>query len=226
MSTGASQPAGEARGCDTQDLLTIHGMYRQLFSRAPGAVERAPAEDANHVRFVRDRLEEAMESLQRHHEHEDDLWWERLKERAPEARQDVERLELEHRGVALQLEQLKPLVKAWAERPRDKDGLIAALRRLHLALEEHLLDEERHVMPLAARVLTQKEWDEASERGRRDIPKGRALIQLGYMLHCAPTEALRRRFERRVPPPVIWIYKLTARKKFEREWQRLYGERP
>ncbi|HPY95192.1 MAG TPA: hemerythrin domain-containing protein [Clostridia bacterium] len=225
MSEQASPPAHprDARGCDTRSLLLIHGLFRQIFSRAQGLVQDAPPGDAARVKLVKDHLSELLQALHNHHVHEDILWWDRLKQRAPESTADVERMQRAHNNIAREIEALQASLKAWVERPEDKETLLGQLRHIQESLFAHLSDEEAVIMPLAGRVMTQKEWDEAHSIGRDEIPPSRALIQLGYMLHCAPTPELRQLMLDGIPGFVRLLYRLIGRKQFEREWAQLYG---
>jgi len=103
-----------------------------------------------------------------------------------------------------------------AARARDADALAADIGELHTRLEEHLDEEEQHVLPIVAQTITPAEWDELAERGFAAMPKRRALVFLGYILESA-SPAERSRFLRRVPPPVRLLYRLIGRRMFMRE---------
>ncbi len=228
MATTTSKPApdGQPLGCRTEDLLMIHAVMRNAFARAPGVVESASPGDTQRTQFVADHLDEAMTALHNHHAHEDNLYWDLIRQRAPEAGPVLDRMVAAHRDISDQLHALQTMVTAWRRDGQVRDALAAALRKLDHTLTMHLDDEETHILPLAARVLTQAEWDRAREVGIKEIPRNRLGLQAGYMLKCAPTEALRAEFWRQLPLPARVLYRLIARRQFEREWKALYGSNP
>lgn len=59
-----------------------------------------------------------------------------------------------------------------------------------------------------------------------EIPKNRMLVQLGYLLQCSPTPQLRQEVLDSLPGFVKLLYRLNGKKKFEKEWEKLYGEKP
>lgn len=225
MSEQTQKPAPplEKRGCDTEDLLLIHAVFRNGFSRAEGLVGETDPADSARVKFVSNHLDELAQALHNHHRHEDILWWDRLKEREPESKADVERMINAHNEIARRIEAVQEAREAWAKNPADKEEFLQRLRHLQEALFAHLTDEEQHIMPVAARALTQKEWDEAHTIGQDEIPRNRLLFQLGYMLQCAPTPALRQKLLDGIPGFVRLLYRFFGKKKFEAEWKSLYG---
>lgn len=218
--------AAQPRGCYTDALYTIHGLYRNAFSRAPGMVERTDPEDAAAVQRAADRLEADLQSLQGHHVHEDDLYWQLMLEREPSCAPVVERMKQQHQAIHHSAQELLGLTASWRRQPQDKQALLDALHAFEQQVFAHLEDEEQHAKPVAGRVLIQAEWDMAHERGRREAPRKGLLVSLGYLLQGAPTAKLRDEFWRGVPAPIRLLYQLSAKKKFEQEWEALYGEKP
>ena len=213
-------------GCQTDDLYLIHGIFRRIFSLSEALVQDADPADPHRVQLVEGHLRELLEVLHNHHEHEDILWWDRLKQRAPESAPDVDRMIAAHKAVAVDIADAQALLTAWRQQPKEKAALIARLGQLKELLFAHLADEEKSILPVAGRVLSQKEWDEAHSIGMNEIPKDRLLVQVGYMLKCAPTPELRQLFLDGIPGFVKVLYRLIGKRKFEREWESLYGSLP
>ena len=70
-----------------------------------------------------------------------------------------------------------------------------------VALLEHLDDEEQHVLPIAARCITQEEWDSLGEHGTEKMSKAQLPLMFGALLEEAqPAE--RKRMLALVPLPV------------------------
>ena len=57
--------------------------------------------------------------------------------------------------------------------------MASAFEALHGALVEHLDEEEREILPLAARNVRQQEWDELGEHGVKDMRKKDLPIMFG-----------------------------------------------
>ena len=211
-------------GCQTDDLYLIHGLFRNAFRHAPLMVSSASQADPGRVSRVAAHLDEVLTVLHGHHQHEDTLWWEAIKERAPEAREDVERMAQSHQEIEFLIQPLRDQLRRWQQAPEAQEALVLMLREFEEKLETHLTDEEQHIKPVAARVLSQAEWDEAQKRGMAETPKERLFFTLGYLRRGAPTEALRADFWGKLPLPARLIYRLFWKKKFEREWADLYGQ--
>lgn len=228
MSPGQGSKAAntQARGCNTDDLYIINGLFRTVFGRAAAQIEQTKPEDKTQVARVAGFLKEIAQTLLNHHHHEDALWWDRINERAPESREDVLRMHRSHQDIARLIESLQASLDAWHQAPGDKRAVIQQLNLFNQALEEHLSDEETHIKPVAARVLTQAEWNEAAERGIQEIPRNRLPVQMGFLMACAPSQALRDAFWKTLPIQAKLMYKLMGKRLFEQEWQALYGKTP
>lgn len=99
-----------------------------------------------------------------------------------------------------------------------------AFRHAPLMVSSASQADPGRVSRVAARVLSQAEWDEAQKRGMAETPKERLFFTLGYLRRGAPTEALRADFWGKLPLPARLIYRLFWKKKFEREWADLNGQ--
>ena len=62
---------------------------------------------------------------------------------------------------------------------------------MHPLLVEHLAAEEQEILPLAARALTQAEWDELGERGMAAIPRSKMPMVFGMLMAEGEPEVLR-----------------------------------
>lgn len=212
------------QGCDTDDLLMIHAVFRHAFAHAPELVEKTSPKDRARVAQVADVIHEGMTALHEHHLNEDRVLWHLLAERAPEKRTDIERMKLEHAEIAASITALDALIAAWRAAPEEKAELVDALRRFNQEVVLHLDDEEASAKPLAARLLSQSEWNQLREGGVPEIPKDRLVFHLGYLMHCSPSPALRQEFWHALPLPVRLMYRLFGERKFKQEWKSLYGE--
>jgi alkylhydroperoxidase/carboxymuconolactone decarboxylase family protein YurZ len=88
------------------------------------------------------------------------------------------------------IERLVPALDRWeAEaRPAVTDEVAAELERLGDALLEHLDEEEREILPMAARHVTQAEWDQLGQHGVGKITFAQTIIMFGAVLEEATPE--------------------------------------
>jgi len=162
---------------------------------------------------------EMIDALHHHHQNEDELLWPRLEQRAPLDAVMAEQMQAQHNVIGELLARAEAALPAWqrAARAGDGDALAADLGELHARLEEHLDEEEQHVLPVVGQTITPTEWDELAERGFAAMPKRRALVFLGHILESASPGEQSRFLRRRVPPPVRLLYRLIGRRAFTRE---------
>jgi hypothetical protein len=90
-------------------------------------------------------------------------------------------------------------------RPPERDRLVAALTAHRAVVLEHLDDEEAHLLPVAARHLTRREWDAQGEHFLASTPKRQLLIFLGAVLEDADaSEQASMLTAMPVPARLIW----------------------
>jgi hypothetical protein len=125
--------------------------------------------------------------LHNHHVGEDELLWPLLHARADLQSEVVLRMEAQHERVAASLDQVMLGLPAWqaSARTPERDRLVAALTAHRAVVLEHLDDEEAHLLPVAARHLTRREWDAQGEHFLASTPKRQLLILLGAVLEDA-----------------------------------------
>ena len=124
----------------------------------------------------------------------------------------INRMEAQHARLHEPLERVAELTPRWRAHARaaDRDALGDVLAQASAALDEHLTDEERELLPIAAAHVTQAEWDALGERGRAALPKGKmALVFLGSIFEEA-TPAEKARFLTHLPAPARLIWRLAG----------------
>jgi hemerythrin-like domain-containing protein len=204
---------------DTRDMVLVHRVFRREFALLPLMVRGVAEGDTEAAARVCGHAREMTGALHHHHQNEDELLWPRLLQRTPVDARLVERMEAQHAAIAEILGRVDAVLPAWqrAAGARDGQALADDLAELHARLEEHLDEEEQHVLPIVGRTITATEWDELAERGFAAMPKRRALVFLGHILESASPAERSRFLGRRVPPPVRLLYRLTGRRAFTRE---------
>jgi iron-sulfur cluster repair protein YtfE (RIC family) len=207
---------------DVQEMVIVHRMFRREYRLAPVLVRGVAVGDRPRAAVVAAHLRELTVMLHHHHQGEDDLVWPRLHARTPLSAELVHRMESQHVEVGGLLAQLDELLPSWAAEPglAQRESLAATLDALAPALEAHLDEEEREILPLIERHLTDTEWDELGKRAVAAIPKARLLVLLGYILEeASPSE--RTTMLGVLPPPVRLIYKTVGQRKHVKERDRI-----
>ena len=207
---------------DVQEMVIVHRMFRREYRLASVLVRGVAAGDRTRAAVVAAHLSELTAMLHHHHQGEDDLVWPRLHARTPISSELVHRMESQHGQVGGLLGQLDELLPAWAAEPGlgQRESLAETLDALAPALEAHLDEEEREILPLVEQHLTAAEWNELGERAVAAIPKARMLVLLGYILEgTSPSE--RQTMLGVLPPPVRLIYKAVGQRKHVKERDRI-----
>ena len=203
---------------DTHEMVVVHRVFRREYGLAPDMVAAVGAGDTERAGLVAAHLVEMGEMLHHHHSGEDDLVWPKLQERVQLSRDLVARMEAQHERVAGLLHRADELVASWrtSADASARDELAGVLRELHLALDEHLTEEEREILPLIEQHFSVEEWEELGARGRAGIAPERMLVMLGHILEDA-SEQERVEFLGKMPPPAQDAYAQLGRPAWEAE---------
>lgn len=207
---------------DVREMVVVHRMFRREYRLAPVLVRGVAAGDRTRSAVVAAHLTELTVMLHHHHQGEDELVWPRLHARTPVSTELVQRMESQHAQVGGLLGQLDELLPSWAAEPglAQRESLAQTLDALAPALEAHLDEEEREILPLIEQHLTTREWNELGEKAVAAIPKARLLVLLGYILEeASPSE--RQMMLGVLPPPVRLIYKTVGRRNHAKERDRI-----
>jgi hemerythrin-like domain-containing protein len=159
---------------DTSVMPTLHTFFRREFRLAGGVLRAVADGDRSRAGVVADHLDFLARALHHHHTIEDELVWPRLLQRVPEELAPIVHLmESQHErvdGLIQEISAVLPGFRATAG-AAERDRLADLFDTLYVHLVEHLDAEEERLLPIAARTLTQAEWDEMGERGRRGTPR-------------------------------------------------------
>lgn len=202
---------------DTTDMVLVHRALRREFGLVPRLVRSVRAGETARVELVARHVTEFVDALQHHHSGEDDLVWPKLLQRAQPDTDLVVRMQVQHEAVAGLLSQIQNLLCTWRTTGSPVTGRLLAEKseQLSAALDEHLAEEEKRVLPLVEEHLSVAEWEQVGERGFADTPKSRLLFFLGAALEEA-TPAERADFLPRVPLPGRIAYRLIGRLQYRR----------
>ncbi len=114
---------------------------------------------------------------QRHHRKESELLFPKLRARSPLARDLLDRLEQDHANGHMRIRDLEHDLLAFEMRGDvRREAFEAAARRYADFYLAHMALEEREILPLAERVLTDADWPELDEafEANHDPVTGRA----------------------------------------------------
>ncbi len=73
----------DAPGCNTDDMLMIHGLMRAVFRDAEKLVRAADPGDEARAKILGAHIIELSDGLHRHHTGEDELLWDQLSAKSP-----------------------------------------------------------------------------------------------------------------------------------------------
>ena len=203
---------------DTTDMVLVHRVFRRELRLAPRLVRHVGAGDTAQAGRVAAHVAGLLDALHHHHSGEDELVWPKLLQRAPLDDGLVARMQAQHETVAGLLEQVRQLLAPWqsSASPLAAQRLAETSEALSVALDEHLAEEERRVLPLVEEHLSVTEWDQVGERGFADTPKERLLFLLGAVLEEA-SPAEQARFLPRVPVAGRVAFRLIGRRRYRHQ---------
>ncbi|MET9028966.1 hemerythrin domain-containing protein [Nocardia sp. NPDC004168] len=212
---------------DTYDMVVLHNAFRRHFSALPGLVAAVAPGDVERARRLITFLGELGDGLHHHHTGEDELMWPILLERASADAALVLRMEEQHERIAELTERAHRdgTEFATAADPSVRDRLAATLRALSDTLDEHMAEEERHILPVVENVMTALEWQALGERGREHMPKDRQLVFLGFILQGVSDDD-RRKTLAEMPLPARLAWRLLGRRVFAKEYREIYHADP
>ena len=194
---------------DVHDMVVVHRAFRREFTLVPQLVRDVAAGDTARAAVVTKHAQLLLDGLHLHHTSEDLLLWPKLLDRCPPDAALVGRMEEQHERVEHHTERLRSALGRWQveARPAVTEEVASTFDALREALLEHLGEEEREILPLAARHVTQDEWNEIGQHGIADMTKAQLPLMFGMILEEAtPDEAAD--LYASVPPPVRLLTKL------------------
>ncbi|MCD9198429.1 hemerythrin domain-containing protein [Aeromicrobium wangtongii] len=210
----------EARqlGCQTDDMLMIHTVFRREFRLAGPMVRHVDAGDTAQAARVATYLAEIVTALHHHHHHEDEIIWDTLVDRSPGCALHVGQMKAQHAEVSDLLDRVDGLIPVWVPTAdaESRDRLASAVEAVSTALDAHLGQEEEVILPVAASSFTQAEWDRLGEAGMASVPRNRLLVQLGYLMEDATPEQ-RAMVMAHVPLAARLLYRAVGRRQYEKE---------
>jgi hemerythrin-like domain-containing protein len=201
---------------DTSDMVQVHRVFREALSSAAPFVGSVAPGDAERAQIVHTYYANVLEFLRVHHEGEDELLWPKLVERNPADADTIRRIAHQHEGVSAALEEARERLEAWYADPQIESGakLAAALATLGADLAAHLDEEERVVLPIAARSITAPEWGELPAHGMQHYSGNEIWLLLGLIQEQFTPEQVSM-MESHMPPPALEFWTNVGRPTFQ-----------
>ncbi len=210
---------------DTGEMPTVHTFFRREFRLAGDAVRRVPVGDVHRARVVADHFEYVGRALHHHHTAEDELVWPLLLERVPqELAPIVELMQRQHERVDALLREADAAAARWVSAAGrvERDHLAEVHDTLSETLAEHLDAEEQRLLPIAARSLSQAEWDAVGARARAGTRRGERMLTFGMIQHDGDPVVVTRMLSS-APAPVRRMLPALARRAFRRRALQVHG---
>jgi hemerythrin-like domain-containing protein len=184
---------------DVSEMYAAHDGMRKEYASLPLLVKSIPDGDVDRAGRAADHMALLDRFLRTHHDVEDEVLWPLVKERAPE-HEAILIMDTEHAGLNVSLDAIKVQADAW--RVSASADTRATLHNTLIAFERtllrHLGHEEREVLPILQRTLSQDEYAAmGQEVNRRMDPDDRTLV-LGLILEDT-TQSVGSTILRRIP---------------------------
>ncbi len=211
-------------GCDTSDMLVVHGLLRHVHTAAPTLVAGVTDGDVARANVVADHLDFLTRFLHNHHQTEDLVIWDKLSARSPGCAIHVELMKRQHHRVGALLDSLQPRVAAWRAdgSGTERAAVERLLRDINDTLFDHLGQEEAKILPEIAVTWTQKEWDQLGKHARGGVAMKNIMILIGFTAESMPEDVAKEMW-RDAPALLKMLYRLYGRRRFEEYRRRLYG---
>lgn len=212
---------------DTSDMIGLHRVFREALAAAPPLVAGAAPDDAERVELVGSYFDNVLWLLDGHHAGEDELVTPRLLARCPEEAGTTGRIAAQHGEVHEAIERAHACVAAWRADPAEQNAaaLVAALGTLDRALTPHLDEEERTILPIAARCMNAAEWGELPAHGMQTFGGDKPWLIRG-LIREQMTPQQRAAMDAHTPPPVAAMWAETGEAAYEAFVARLRGHVP
>lgn len=208
-------------------MRRIHRFFLWAYDEAPGLVRSVEPGDTARSSYVGEVLGNFDKVLHIHHEGEDLLMYPQLGQRAPACALHVAQMLEQHRQVTQRLEGIEPIRLRWMATPDAESAaeLAARYEDLSAILKVHLRREVTEMMPVADRVMTEKEMDGLGQHSIEQFDKKFLVTYLGMVLATNPP-ADRRELFKEIPPPVRLGYRLIGRRMYRKQYSTLFPGRP
>lgn len=169
---------------DTRMMAIVHSALLRDLARAREVLAADPPPSTAQRRALGEHVVWMMAFLHAHHTSEDEGLWPLLLQRNPNAAALVDSLECDHARIAPAAEAVSVTAGAYASTSDDASrvALSTALEQLEDVLAPHLKREVAEAMPVVARSITRREWDEVEQKFNLSSKSMKQLALEGHWL--------------------------------------------
>ncbi len=210
---------------DTRDMIAVHNAFRREFGLMPHLVRNVAGGDRLRVARVADHVELVTWLLHAHHMGEDKHIWPLLRERGGEnITPIVDLMEEQHITIGAVLVDVRGTLELWRKTatPQMRDDVASAIAGLVGVVNEHLSVEERHVVPLIQKYITEAEWVLVAQEAGAETPPDKLATVFGMVAYEAPSTVVDA-IVANMPPDVRPSIRNAARTAYAAYAQELYG---
>jgi hemerythrin-like domain-containing protein len=188
-------------------MVAVHGVFRDTLGAATALVGGVADGDADRLALVANYYENVLSFLQAHHDGEEQLVFPLLRERCPDQCALIDELATQHEDALTLLMAARQWLAAW---PGGGDAVqlevVGALGVLRTHLVEHLDEEERLGLPLAAEYLSAEEWGQLPGHGLAAFDGDKVWLILG-LIRERMNEEQREAMLTHMPPPAVAMWR-------------------
>jgi len=199
------------------EMPLIHRIFRRQFPEVARIVSEVAPTDTGRVSAVAGHLEFLLDGLHAHHTTEDELLWPKLVERVGMDAPHVQRMEQQHHDIDAAVARVRTACASWRAGPSTETAarLVDEIATFLTALEAHLDEEERDVVPLIDIHITDVEWQQVGRSGFEKFTPAQRWIATGQMVEVARPEEAAMMFAK-LPPPVRVLWHLVGKRTYRR----------
>ncbi|PBC57556.1 hemerythrin domain-containing protein [Rhodococcus sp. ACPA1] len=158
MTTDTRPPA------DTRIMRIVHSALRRDIARAAQVLRTTPPPAQTQRVALADHLVWMMHFLHLHHSGEDRGLWPLVRELNPAAGALLDAMDADHTRIGPEMERVTAAATEYRVHPAAREDLSRSLAALEQVLLPHLQREEDEMMPVVARTLTCRQWDDVEQQ--------------------------------------------------------------
>jgi hypothetical protein len=188
---------------DVTDLVAVHGVFRDTLGAAPELVGAVAPGDSERRALVANYYDNILWFLEAHHDGEEAIVFPLLRERCPDHRAFMDRLDKEHKEAMRLLESAQGSLARWSGGDTAAAGsVVEDLGALREQLVPHLDAEESEAMPLCAANLSAEEWGALPGHAMASFQGDKIWLILG-LIRQRLTEPQCAAMLEHMPPPAV-----------------------
>jgi len=180
---------------DGREMVMVHDMFRREFALLPGLVDEVPTRNDTRAQLVGDHIEALIAALDHHHRSEDEYVWPLLVDRCAESAAALTAMmQAQHDQVGARIHEVNTALEIWRSNitTDSRKSLVEALDRLIASLRQHLIDEERQVVPLMEQYITAAEFLEMVRNGATHADPDGLPLGFGMLMYEGHPEVVDR----------------------------------